>query len=172
MKKLTNVVLIVIFVLIIAPGLSAAKEETVIIREGFTVPDGKRLLIDDITVMCNLLIPTFFNWPNPAVQMLSGSSTPILRITYPNDKCPENITGEDEPHCPFQDHSLGVGSNYSAIAQHPDGRNAISIYAGRQTSIIADEGAILYGLCPVNRADVLVGAELISVGIGRLIKMP
>ena len=95
----------------------------------------------------------------------------MLKIFYPYDaNCPEERTGDDQ-RCPVQDHSLGVASHYSVIYQlSEDGRHVVMVSAGRQTTIIANEGAELLGICNGMQEDIHHSG--ISVGIGRLIKLP
>jgi hypothetical protein len=144
-------------------------EEFVIIREGYTVPDGKRLLIDDISVECRCIIPSYA-LPSNEVQ-LTATASAFIRIQYTNDKCPEDLVEYEsgKEWCPYQDHALGTASNYS-VDSAQDGRNLVIVNAGRRTAIIADEGATLKGGCSGVGADI--DYAVISAGIGRLIDLP
>jgi hypothetical protein len=126
------------------------REELVLLREGYTVPPGKRLLIDDMSVRCTIASNFFGDFPQAPPR-----ASAILRLVYPSDT---------------QDYSVGTAESTSVVEQTGDGRPAVSASAGRRMAIFADEGATLVGLCSGLSADFPRSA--ISAGTGRLIDHP
>lgn len=154
------------------PVIVKNEGELVILREGYTVPEGKTLKIVDISIRATLRRPSYKSdsHPDPRLLFNPAMATPLLRIYYPNDKCPEPLVQSTENSmwfCPEQDHSLGVAANDAADAGYNDDESLMEIMAGRQVHIIATEGATLYGIIPGNGTNVF--SEGISCGIGYLL---
>lgn len=126
------------------------REELVLLREGYTVPPGKRLLIDDMSVRCTIASNFFGDFPQAPPR-----ASAILRLVYPSDT---------------QDYSVGTAESTSVVEQTGDGRPAVSASAGRRMAIFADEGATLFGLCSGLTSDF--PSTFISAGTGRLIDHP
>lgn len=141
------------------------REELVLLREGYTVPPGKRLLIDDMSVSCSIASNFFDHFPQAPPR-----ASAILRLVYPSDKCPEELGNENS--CPSQTYSVGTAESTSVTFQTggANSRPVVSAAAGRRMAIFADEGATLFGLCS-GLVDDIPGSA-ISAGTGRLIDHP
>ncbi len=138
------------------------REELVLLREGYTVPPGKRLLIDDMSVRCTIASNLSGNFPQAPPR-----ASALLRLVYPSGMCPEEL---DSGNCPSQTYSVGTAESTSVVEQTGDSRPAVSAAAGRRMAIFADEGATLFGLCAGLTADF--PRTFISAGTGRLIDHP
>lgn len=141
------------------------REELVLIREDYEVPTGKRLLIDDISIHCDLRSDSTYFTAVPT------RSSAVLRIVYTPATCPEDLIEDDEvgPFCPSQTYAVGKAES-GTIVHLEDGRPVVSAYAGRRIAIFADEGATLSGFC-TGTFGQLRGFG-ISAGSGRLIDFP
>jgi hypothetical protein len=149
-------------------------EELITFKNGYKVPTGKRLLLDDASVSC------FATGALPISQTFGGvadferygiSATAILRIEYPVAACPEEPSGGTIPSCPAQDHVLGTAqtNGTNALGQTSAGKGQMSIGAGRQITAFADQGGSLFGFCDGLQLN-FPGASL--RGTGRLIDRP
>ena len=149
--------------------VTAQVGEQVLIRNGFVVPAGKLLLVDDMSVDCviasEILDPQEF--PKVGVE-----ATAYLRIAYPVDACPEPLDSEDE--CPSQDYVVGTGAGRGLtplfIQPGPPDRRVLRVGAGREMNVFAGAGATLSGVCH----GILVNMinSFITAGSGRLVDAP
>lgn|SRR5262245_8567549 len=139
-------------------------EQRVSFRDGYQVPPGKRLLIDDVSVACTTAGDTLANF-----RTFGLSVSTLLHIFYPPANCPEPLDSEGECH---QLYSVGTGRQNGIepiFVTAGDGRPAARLWAGRQMSAFADEGASLSGVCD----GVLVNLLGFSLrGSGRLVDRP
>src|SRR5262245_26887679 len=139
-------------------------EQRVSFRQGYQVPAGKRLLIDDVSVACTTVGTTLADF-----RTYGLSVSTLLHIFYPAAKCPEPLDSEGECH---QLYSVGTGRQNGVepiFVTAGDGRPAAQLWAGRQMSAFADEGASLSGVCD----GVLVNLLGFSLrGSGRLVDRP
>ena len=149
-------------------------EELITFKTGYVVPAGKRLLLDDVSVVC------FATGALPISQASGGvadferygiSATAILRIMYPVASCPEEPSGGTIPTCPAQDHVLGTAqtNGTNAIGQTSAGKGQMSIGAGRQITAFADQEGRLFGFCSGSGLNFDSSAFR---GTGRLIDLP
>lgn len=148
-------------------GQAAAPVATSIsFREGFRVPAGKRLLIDDVSVTCITVGTTLADF---RAQGLSASA--LLHITYPPASCPEPLDSEGECH---QLYAVGTAkqNGIEPIFLTPDGHPAASLSAGRPFSAFADEGATLLGQCDGTEVNFPPDLSFGLRGSGRLIDRP
>jgi hypothetical protein len=141
-----------------------AAQQLVSFRDGYQVPNGKRLLIDDVSVACTTIGTTLEDF-----RTFGLSVSTLLRITYPPANCPEPLDSEGECHQLF---SVGTGRQNGIepiFVTAGDGRPAAQLWAGRQMSVFADQGATLIGQCD----GILVNLFGFSLrGSGRLIDRP
>jgi hypothetical protein len=152
-----------------SPPVIAQVGEQVLIRDGFVVPPGKVLLIDDISVDCviasEILDPQEF--PKIGVE-----ATAYLRIVYPVDACPEALDSEGE--CPTQDYVVGTGAARGLtplfIKPGPPDRRVLRVGAGREMNVSAGAGATLHGVCQGVLVNML--NAFITAGSGRLVDGP
>jgi hypothetical protein len=143
--------------------------ERVLIRNGFVVPAGKVLLIDDVSVDCVIASEVF---DEAEFHKVGVAATAYLRIIYPIEACPEALDSEGE--CPSQDYAVGTPAAHGVRALfiqpgQPD-RYALRVGAGREMSVFAGAGATLRGIC----GGVLVNItnSFITAGSGRLVDAP
>jgi hypothetical protein len=151
------------------PSIADQVGERVLIRQGFTVPPGKLLLIDDMSVDCVIASEIF---DEEEFHKAGVEATAILRIAYPTDACPEALDSEGE--CPSQDYVVGTAAARGVRALfiqpgQPD-RYVLRVGAGREMEVFAGEGATLLGVCH----GVLVNMinSFITAGSGRLVDPP
>lgn len=148
---------------------ASASGTPVFFRNGYQVPAGKRLLIEDVSVMCGAVAAL----PFLAGDATSGdfekygiSGTAKFGIHYAPADCPEALDGENE--CPGQQHVVGTaqtnGTNPISITS--EGRPVAGIGAGRPIAAFAEQGATLSGFCYGLTGD-FPSAEL--TGTGRLV---
>lgn len=166
---------VLLFVLAVAVPMGAQKPAAsasgtpVFFRNGYQVPAGKRLLIEDVSVMCGAVAAL----PFLAGDVTSGdfekygiSGTAKLGIHYAPADCPEALDGENE--CPGQQHVVGTvqtnGTNPISVTS--EGRPVAGIGAGRRFATFAEQGGILSGFCYGPTGD-FPSAEL--TGTGRLV---
>src|SRR5262249_51822341 len=120
-----------------------AVEERVTFRDGYRVPTGKRLLIDDVSVACTTVGTTLADFRT------SGLSVSALwHITSPPATCPEPLDSEGECHLLY---AVGTarqnGIEPIFLTPAPDDRPAARLWAGRQLTAVADQNAMLFGQC-------------------------
>jgi hypothetical protein len=139
-----------------------------LIRNGFVVPPGKLLLVDDMSVDCVIASEVF---DEQEFHKVGVEATALLRIVYPVSACPEALDSENE--CPAQDYVVGTvaGRGLAALFIQPGqpDRRVLRVGAGRLMNVFAGAGAKLLGLC---EGGVLVNMlnTAISAGSGRLSK--
>jgi hypothetical protein len=151
------------------PALTEQVGERVLIRNGFVVPAGKLLLVDDMSVDCVIASEVF---DDAEFHKVGVEATAYLQIVYPADACPEALDSEGE--CPSQDYVVGTGAAHGVIALfiqpgQPD-RRVLRVGAGREMNVFAGAGATLRGVCH----GVLVNMinSFITAGSGRLVDPP
>ena len=93
------------------PSLEAPVDERLLIRDGFVVPPGKLLLVDDMSVDCVIASEVF---DDTEFHKVGVEATAYLRITYPTDACPEALDSEGE--CPSQDYVIGTAAGHGLRA--------------------------------------------------------
>ena len=155
-----------------SPPVAAQVGEPVLIRNGFVVPPGKRLLVDDMSVDCVIASEVF---DEQEFHKVGVEATALLRIVYPPDACPEEVNslgGGGE--CPSQDYVVGTGAAHGVRALfiqpgQPD-RRVLRVGAGREMNVFAGAGATLLGVC--QGVDVNIISAFITAGSGRLIDSP
>lgn len=146
---------------------SAGEGQHVIIREGYIVPDGKMLLIDEITIQCTL---------TPPGQVDSISIPPfnaLLQISTPDAaKCRESLI---DGACPIQAYSIGTGTSEETLYGFGgcDGYCPFELDVGRLTNLVAYGGDKLEGKCRLGYDPAIDGPDLyltsrIVTGMGRL----
>jgi hypothetical protein len=132
------------------PSLADQVGERVLIRNGFMVPAGKLLLVDDMSVDCVIASEALDEQEFPKVGV---EATAYLRIAYPVDVCPEALDSEGE--CPTQDYVVGTGA--------ARGLTPLFIQPGPL-------GATLRGVCQGVLVNIL--NSFITAGSGRLVDVP
>lgn len=140
-------------------------EERVIVRNGYEVPPGKRLLIDDITVSCVIASENL----GPDFLKFGSATAASLRISYRPVDCPEPLFGEDQ-QCPAQLHTVGIAS-YRGMRSTGiiDGRSSLTGSAGRRMAVVAEAGGRLSGICFGSALNL---SDSSLVGQGRLVDAP
>jgi hypothetical protein len=141
----------------------------VLIRNGFVVPAGKLLLIDDMSVDC-VIASEVFN--EQEFLKVGVETTAYLLIVYPPDACPEAL--DSERNCPPQTYALGTGAARGIRASfiqpgQPD-RRVLRVGAGREMHVFAGERATLSGTCEGISVNIL--HSCITAGSGRLVDPP
>jgi hypothetical protein len=151
------------------PPSLAQGDERVLIRDGFVVPAGKQLLVDDMSVDCVIASEVF---DEAEFHKVGVEATAYLRIVYPTDACPEALDSEGE--CPTQDYVLGTAASHGVRALfikpgQPD-RRVLRVGAGREMNVFAGAGATLHGICQGVLVNIL--NAFITAGSGRLVDAP
>ena len=154
------------------PSLATQVGDRVLIRNGFVVPPGKLLLVDDMSVDCVIASEVF---DEQEFHKVGVETTALLRIVYPPDACPEQVDslgGGGE--CPSQDYVVGTGAARGLRALFiqpglPD-RRVLRVGAGREMNVFAGAGATLVGIC--QGVDLNIINAFITAGTGRLIDSP
>lgn len=126
--------------------------ELALLREGYTVPSGKVLVIQDASVKCR--------------NDTGFSSTAAVRVRTPAGSCLEPTFVSPETGatiCPDGVHFLGT-----VEASLENGPGIFDGGAGRQLSVVVAEGATLVGECQ----GIAGPSAIISGGNGRLIDTP
>jgi hypothetical protein len=148
-------------------GSAAVQDgERVLIRNGFMVPPGRVLRVDDMSVDCVIASEVF---DEQEFNKVGAEATAYLRIVYPVNACPEPLDSEGE--CPSQDYVVGTvgGHGLRALFIQPGQPNrfVLRVGAGREMHVFAGAGATLLGICQ----GVLVNIRnaFITAGSGRLI---
>jgi hypothetical protein len=145
---------------------SASTPIQISFREGFRVPAGKRLLIDDVSVACTAIGTTLADF-----RTFGLSASALLQITYPPASCPEPLDSEGECHQLF---TVGTAkqNGLEPLFVTADGRPAASLFAGRQFNAFADEGATLIGQCDGIEVNFPPDFSFALRGSGRLVDRP
>ena len=152
-----------------SPPVAAQVGEPVLIRNGFVVPPGKLLLVDDMSVDCVIASEVL---DEQEFSKVGVEATAYLRIVYSVDACPEALDTEGE--CPSQDYVVGTGAARGLtplfIQPGPPDRRVLRVGAGRKMNVFAGAGATLRGVCQ----GVLVNMinSFITAGSGRLVDAP
>ena len=135
-------------------------------REGFRVPVGKRLLIDDVSVACTTVGTTLADFRTSGL-----SASALLQITYPPASCPEPLDSEGECHQLF---AVGTAkqNGIEPLFVTADGRPVAVLWAGRQFNAFADDGATLIGQCDGIEVNFPPDFGFALRGSGRLIDKP
>jgi hypothetical protein len=144
-------------------------DERALIRNGFVVPPGKLLLVDDMSVDCVIASEVF---DEQEFHKVGVEATAYLRIVYPPDACPEALDSED--NCPSQDYVVGTGAARGLRALFiqpgsPD-RRVLRVGAGREMHVFAGGGAKLLGVCQGVLVNII--NAFITIGNGRLVDPP
>jgi hypothetical protein len=152
-----------------SPALTDQAGERVLIRNGFTVPAAKVLLVDDLSVDCVIASEVF---DEPEFHKVGVEATAYLRIIYPNDACPEALDSEGE--CPTQDYAVGTGASRGvrALFIQPDSpdRHVLRVGAGREMNVFAGARATLVGICQGVAVSII--NAFITAGSGHLVDAP
>jgi hypothetical protein len=147
-------------------GLADQGEARVLIRNGFVVPAGQLLRVDDISVDCVIASEVF---DQQEFNKAGVETTALLRIVYPTNACPEALDSEGE--CPTQDYTVGTaaarGLRALFIQPGQPNRFALRVGAGREMHVFASAGATLFGLC--QGVEINIVNSFITAGSGRLI---
>jgi len=141
--------------------------ELISFREGYQVPTGKRLLIEDVSVACTTVGTTLADF-----RTYGLSVSALLHISYPPGNCPEPLDSEGECH---QLYAVGTAKQNGIeplFVTASDGRPAARIWAGRQMTAFADQGATLFGQCDGIQVNFPPGFSFTLRGAGRLIDRP
>jgi hypothetical protein len=135
-------------------------------REGYQVPAGKRLLIDDVSVACTTVGTTLADF-----RTYGLSASALLHISYPPASCPEPLDSEGECH---QLYAVGTAkqNGLEPLFLTADGRPAGRLWAGRPFSAFADEGATLSAQCDGIEVNFPPDLSFTLRGSGRLIDRP
>jgi len=167
MKK---VICLLVLGFVFSPAMicSAGEGQHVIIREDYIVPDGKMLLIDEITIQCTITppgqvdsisIPTF----NALLQI--STSDPA--------ECRESLM---DGVSPIQAYSIGTGTSEETLYGFGgcDGYCPFELDVGRRTNLVAYGGDKLEGKCRLGYDPAIDGPDLyltsrIVTGMGRLV---
>ena len=149
-----------------APSPAAPADGRVLIRDGFVVPPGKALLVDDMSVDCVIASEVF---DDAEFHKFGVEATAYLRITYPADACLEALDSEGE--CPSQDYAVGTGASHGVAALFiqpgPTDRRVLRVGAGRAMNVFAVAGATLHGICQGVLVNII--NSFITAGSGRLV---
>jgi hypothetical protein len=166
---------VLLFALALAAPVAAQKpsasgsETPVFFRTGYQVPAGKRLLIEDVSVVCAAVGALPFQegyLTSGDFEKYGISGTATLSIFYAPANCPEEPDSEDG--CPAQQHVVGTArtNGTNPIAVTGEGRPVAGIGAGRRIAAFAEQGGILNAFCSGLFAD-FPSAEL--TGTARLV---
>jgi hypothetical protein len=153
------------------PSLAGQVDERVLIRNGFVVPPGRLLLVDDMSVDC-VIASEVFN--EPEFHKVGVEATAILRIEYPPDACPEDPEAFGGGNCPSQDYVVGTGAARGMralfILPGQPNRRVLRVGAGRAMQVFAGGGATLLGVCQGVGVNII--NAFITAGSGRLVNPP
>jgi hypothetical protein len=178
-KTMKRLLFLLLLGLMFIPAQVFCKEKGshVIIREGYSVPNGKLLFIDDITIQC----VTWPTDPNQTEGFKSPRMSALLLVKTPDvSKCREPL---NDDVCPDQAFSIGTGTSEETLygfgtdCLYGPNSCAVESLVGRQTALIAHEGAVLEASCRWGYPPATDGPDLyltsrIVTGIGRLVKAP
>jgi hypothetical protein len=145
---------------------SASVTTQISFREGYQVPVGKRLLIDDVSVACTTVGTTLADFRTSGL-----SASALLQISYPPADCPEPLDSEGECH---QQYTVGTAkqNGIEPLFVTADGRPVAGLSAGRQFSAFADQRATLIGQCEGIEVNFPPDLSFGLRGSGRLIDRP
>jgi hypothetical protein len=147
-------------------GFADQGDERVLIRNGFVVPAGKLLRVDDMSVDCVIASEVF---DQQEFNKVGVEATAYLRMVYPTDACPEALDSEGD--CPTQDYVLGTATAHGlrALFVQPGQPNrfVLRVGAGREMHVFAAERATLFGICEGVLINII--NAFIDAGSGRLI---
>jgi len=147
-------------------ALADQGEATVLIRNGYVVPAGQLLRVDDMSVDC-VIASEIFN--QLEFNKAGVETTAFLRIVYPTNACPEALDSEGE--CPTQDYTVGTAAGHGLtplfIQPGQPNRFVLRVGAGREMHVFAGAGATLFGLC--QGVEINIVNSFITAGSGRLI---
>jgi hypothetical protein len=147
-------------------ALAAQGDQNVLIRNGYVVPTGQTLRVDDLSVDCVIASEIF---DEQAFKRFGVAATAYLRIVYPVASCPEPLDSEGD--CPTQDYALGTAASHGVTALFiqpgQPNRFVLRVGAGREMHVFAGAGATLYGIC--QGVEVNITNSFITAGSGRLI---
>jgi hypothetical protein len=168
-ETMKKVLFLLLLGVVFFPVLVSAQH--VIIREGYIVPDGKMLLIDDITIQCTLTPSE----PGQVDSISIPTLNAMLVISTPDvAKCRESLVNGV---CPIQAHSIGTGTSEETLYGFGgcDGYCPFELDIGRRTNLVAYGGDKLEGKCRLGYDPAIDGPDLyltsrIVTGIGRLVK--
>jgi hypothetical protein len=141
-----------------------AGQEIISFREGFQVPKGKKLLIDDVSVACTTVGTTIEDF-----RTFGLSVSTLLHITYPPALCPEPLDSEGECHQLYAVGTARQSGIEPIFVTGPDSRPAARLWAGRQITAVADQGATLLSQCDGVQVNFPPGFTFTLRGTGRLI---
>lgn len=142
-----------------------------LIRNGFGVPPGRLLRIDDRSVDC-VIASEVFN--EQEFNKVGVEATAYLRIVYPLDACPEAPEAFGGGNCPSQDYVVGTGAARGLTALFiqpgtPD-RRVLRVGVGREMHVFAGARAKLFGVCQGILVNIINSS--ITAGSGRLVDPP
>ena len=147
-------------------GLADQGVTSVLIRNGFVVPAGQLLRVDDISVDCVIASEVF---DQQEFNKAGVETTALLRIVYPTNACPEALDSEGE--CPTQDYTVGTAAAHGLralfIQPGQPNRFVLRVGAGREMHVSASAGATRFGLC--QGVEINIVNSFITAGSGRLI---
>jgi hypothetical protein len=147
-------------------SLAVQGGEQVLIRNGFVVPPGKVLRVDDVSVDCVIASEVF---DEQEFNKVGVEATAYLRIIYPVDACPEALDSEGD--CPSQDYVVGTVASHGVrtlfVQPGQPNRFVLRVGAGRQMHVYAGEQATLRGICQGVLINII--NAFITVGSGRFI---
>jgi len=153
------------------PSLADQVGERVLIRNGFEVPTGRQLLVDDMSVDCVIASEVF---DEEEFHKVGVETTAFLRIVYPPDACPEEVDSDGGGDCPSQDYVVGTaaarGLRALFIQPGPPDRRVLRVGAGREMNVFAGGGAKLLGVCQGVLVNII--SSFITAGSGRLVDPP
>jgi len=147
-------------------GQAASAPTQISFRQGFQVPVGKRLLIDDVSVVCTAVGTTLADFRTSGL-----AASALLHISYTPAKCPEPLDSEGECHQHF---AVGTAkqTGLEPLFVTADGRPVGNLWAGRQFNAFADDGATLFGVCDGVEVNFPLDFSPGLRGSGRLIDRP
>jgi hypothetical protein len=147
-------------------ALADQGEARVLIRNGYVVPAGQLLRVDDMSVDCVIASEVF---DQQEFNKAGVETTALLRIVYPTNACPEALDSEGE--CPTQDYTVGTAAAHGLralfIQPGQPNRFVLRVGAGREMHVFASAGATLFGLC--QGVEINIVNAFITAGSGRLI---
>lgn len=151
----------------------ARVEQLVFFRDGYQVPAGKMLLVDDVSVSCRVVsvLPHGNNQTTADFERFGLATSAQLAVSYATADCPEplvpGLPGFPD-QCRVQSHIVGTAQSHGGptFEQTADGRPVAFVHAGRAMSVFADPRGTLRASCAGN----LQGASL--TGTGRLVDKP
>jgi hypothetical protein len=153
----------------LSPGVHSFADQgeaSVLIRNGFVVPAGQLLRIDDMSVDCVIASEVF---DQQEFNKAGVETTAVFRIVYPTNAGPEPLDTDDE--CPPQDYTVGTAASHglTALFIQPGQPNrfALRVGAGREMHVFASAGATLFGVCQGVGVNII--NSFITAGSGRLI---